>query len=201
MSESPRLRIIGGRWRGRRLPLPADASVRPTPARLRETLFNWLNYRLAGRRCLDLFAGSGSLGFEALSRGAAHATLVDSDARLCAQLKKRVESFGAHDAVDVFHGAAAQFLARATREADDAFDLVFLDPPFDGELLKTSLAALVQGRNLLGDDALIYVEHPKRDAFEPPAGWRVQRRAQAASVACALLEAAIAPSPSYNPSA
>lgn len=204
MSHAPGLRIIGGRWRGRRLPPAQHAAVRPTPARLRETLFNWLHYDLAERHCLDLFAGSGALGFEALSRGAAHATFVDRDARLCAELKRRQRQLDAHAISTVACATAAQFInqymqdaqhapctgqdlgARAAQPARRKFDLVFLDPPFASPLRATTLALLARSRDMLGDEALVYVEHPKGVACEAPVGWRLWRRATAASVACVV---------------
>ena len=187
MNTTPGLRIIGGRWRGRRLPSPEAAVVRPTPARLRETLFNWLQYSLAERRCLDLFAGSGVLGFEALSRGAKHASFVDCDARLCAELRKRQKQLGAGEVSAVVHSTAEHFLKQCAN-TKTSFDLVFIDPPFDGDLRDTTLNMLVQTPSLLGGNALVYVEHPKNIACHPPANWHVWRRAHAASVACTVFK-------------
>jgi 16S rRNA (guanine966-N2)-methyltransferase len=130
------LRIIGGTWRGRRLRFPAGALIRPTPDRVRETLFNWLGARVPGARCLDLFAGSGALGLEALSRGAAHVTFVERDAGAVRELRARLAEWGARDAL-VERGDALAFLAQRAHP----FDIVFLDPPFASGLLAVAAAA------------------------------------------------------------
>jgi len=105
-----KVRIIAGDWRGRRLEFAGEPHLRPTPDRVRETLFNWLQPAIGGAVCLDLFAGSGALGFEALSRGAAHATLVDADARVCAQIRREAKRFGAQG-IEVVHDSAESFIA------------------------------------------------------------------------------------------
>jgi 16S rRNA (guanine966-N2)-methyltransferase len=125
------LRIIGGTWRGRKLRFPAAAAIRPTPDRVRETLFNWLQAAIPGAHCLDLFAGSGALGLEALSRGAAQVTFVDQDEAAAAALRARLTEWQAHGA-EVVRGDALRFLGRPAQ----ACDVVFLDPPFAGELLE-----------------------------------------------------------------
>jgi len=160
------LRIIGGSWRGRRLRFPAAPLIRPTPDRVRETLFNWLGARVAGARCLDLFAGSGALGLEALSRGAAHLTFVERDAAAVRELRARLVEWGARDA-RVERGDALRFLARAAHP----FDIAFLDPPFASGLLEEA-AALLEGNGWLSEAALIYVECGAREGVPPlPAGW------------------------------
>jgi 16S rRNA (guanine966-N2)-methyltransferase len=171
------LRIIGGVWRGRKLRFPATAALRPTPDRVRETLFNWLGTRAPGSRCLDLFAGSGALGLEALSRGAAHATFVERDVAAARELRARLLEWGAQDA-RVEHTDALAFLAGAA----SAFDIVFLDPPFDSDLLPRS-AALLESGGWLGPGALVYVESAARSA--PPAlppGWELLKAKQAGEV-------------------
>lgn len=135
------LRIIGGAWRGRRLRFPPSPEIRPTPDRVRETLFNWLAVRVPGARCLDLFAGSGALGLEALSRGAAHVTFVERDAAAGREVSARLAEWGAHDARVEIADARA-FLDRTPAAA---FDIAFLDPPFASSLLEESLAALEHG--------------------------------------------------------
>ena len=122
------LRIIGGRHRGRRLRFPPGVDIRPTPDRVRETLFNWLQPRIAGARVLDLFAGSGVLGLEALSRGAAHATFIEKDRRAAAAIEALVREWRVADASVSCRDAMA-WLAAAAPSA--AFDVVFLDPPYD----------------------------------------------------------------------
>ncbi len=121
--DSGRLRIIGGRWRSRRIEFAAVAGVRPTADRIRETLFNWLRDVIPGARCLDLYAGSGALGFEALSRGAGSVVLVDQDIRVVQQLQASAEQLGARDA-QVVWSEALEFLAQ---DSKPAFDVVFLD--------------------------------------------------------------------------
>jgi 16S rRNA (guanine966-N2)-methyltransferase len=176
------LRIIGGRWRGRKLRFPPSAAIRPTPDRVRETLFNWLGAHTQGARALDLFAGSGALGLEALSRGAAHLTFIEHDAAAVRELRARLSEWQAGnaqvvctDALDYLAGAAA------------AFDLVFLDPPFASTLLARA-AALLEERGWLSDGALVYVECAAREALPPlPATWRRLRAKQAGEVGYHLL--------------
>jgi 16S rRNA (guanine966-N2)-methyltransferase len=171
------LRIIGGSWRGRRLRFPATALIRPTPDRVRETLFNWLGARVAGARCLDLFAGSGALGLEALSRGAAHVTFVERDAAAVRELRARLEEWGARDA-QVERGDALAFLAGSAR----GFDIVFLDPPFAAGLLGAA-AALLEGNGWLSGAALIYVECGARAGVPPlPARWQPHKAKRAGEV-------------------
>jgi 16S rRNA (guanine966-N2)-methyltransferase len=160
------LRIIGGSWRGRKLRFPAGTPIRPTPDRVRETLFNWLGARVAGARCLDLFAGSGALGLEALSRGAAQVTFVELDTTAARALEATLAEWGAQCA-EVQRGDARLYLGRAPL----AFDLVFLDPPFDSQLLPET-AALLEQRGWLAPGALVYLESPSRAALPPlPAAW------------------------------
>jgi 16S rRNA (guanine966-N2)-methyltransferase len=147
------LRIIGGTWRGRRLRFPHAPEIRPTPDRVRETLFNWLAPRVPGARCLDLFAGSGALGLEALSRGAAHVTFIEHSPAAAREIAARLAEWGAH-AGCVVQADARRFLERTPAVP---FDIVFLDPPFASKLLTESAALLEQGGWMSGG-ALIYVE-------------------------------------------
>ena len=149
------LRIIGGVWRGRRLRFPPSQEIRPTPDRVRETLFNWLAPRVPGGRCLDLFAGSGALGLEALSRGAAHVTFVERDLAAAGEISARLTEWGARG-TKVEHADARVFLEQTPAEP---FGIVFLDPPFASTLLEETAARLEQG-GWLADGALIYVECP-----------------------------------------
>ena len=160
------LRIIGGAWRGRRLRFPPSPEIRPTPDRVRETLFNWLAARVPGARCLDLFAGSGALGLEALSRGAAHVTFVEHDLAAASEIRARLAQWGAHEAT-VERTDARGFLER---QPTAPFDIVFLDPPFDSKLLEAAAARLEQG-GWLADEALVYVECPSDAQASVPAGW------------------------------
>jgi 16S rRNA (guanine966-N2)-methyltransferase len=171
------LRIIGGSWRGRRLRFPATALIRPTPDRVRETLFNWLGARVAGARCLDLFAGSGALGLEALSRGAAHVTFVERELSAVRELRARLAEWGARDA-QAIHGDALGFLAGTPQR----FDIAFLDPPFASGLLGEA-AALLERNGWLARAALVYVECGAREGAPPlPAGWRALRAKRAGEV-------------------
>jgi 16S rRNA (guanine966-N2)-methyltransferase len=177
------LRIIGGSWRGRRLRFPAGALIRPTPDRVRETLFNWLGARVTGARCLDLFAGSGALGLEALSRGAAHVTFVEHDTVAARELQATLAAWGARDA-QVERGDALAFLARRARP----FDIVFLDPPFAAGLLAEA-AAVLEGNGWLGADALIYVECSARAGVPPlPERWAALKAKRAGEVGYHLYE-------------
>jgi len=177
-AHSRRLRIIGGKWRGRRWQFPAG-EIRPTGDRVRESLFNWLQGRIEGRRCLDLYAGSGALGLEALSRGAAHCVFVDRDAQAIAALGALLREWGAgSDSVQLEHCSAEQFLARTAQR----FDLVFLDPPFAATAIATSAARLAAA-GLLAPGALVYLEHPRTPPLPPlPAAWRVVRSGAAGAV-------------------
>ena len=186
--EQGQFRIIGGEWRRRRLDFPAHPGVRPTGDRVRETLFNWLQAVIPGARCLDLFAGSGALGLEALSRGAAEVVFVDRSAALLDAIDAHLRTLD-----DSGRGRCEVADARAflTREAPP-FDVVFLDPPFDSELLEPCVAALAGG--LLAPGARVYIE---RGASQPlpqlPPGWSVIRDARAGNVRYHLAVADPAP--------
>jgi 16S rRNA (guanine966-N2)-methyltransferase len=176
------LRIIGGTWRGRKLRFPPSPEIRPTPDRVRETLFNWLGTRVSGARCLDLFAGSGALGLESLSRGAAHVTFVERDAAAVRELRARLAEWGASGA-QVEQGDALRFLAGT----GSPFDIVFLDPPFDADFLTTAAGSLERGP-WLAPGALIYVECAARAGLPPlPQNWVVAKAKQAGEVGYHLL--------------
>ena len=176
------LRIIGGMWRGRKLRFPPSPEIRPTPDRVRETLFNWLGTRLPGARCLDLFAGSGALGLESLSRGAAHVTFVERDGAAARELRARLSEWGATGA-EVEHGDALRFLGGAGRP----FDVVFLDPPFDSDFLTLAADRLESG-GWLAPGALIYVECAARNGLPPlPPTWTTTKAKQAGEVGYHLL--------------
>lgn len=149
------VRIIGGELRRRLLHFPDIDGLRPTPNRVRETLFNWLRDEVEGRICLDLFAGSGALGFEALSRGAARVILVERNAGACRALAENAKIFKAENA-EVHHTSAWDWL-RQTRQPPASIELVFLDPPFAGGLLAQACETLERS-GLLAQSALIYLE-------------------------------------------
>lgn len=174
------LRIVAGQLRGSRLVVPAIEGLRPTPDRVRETLFNWLAPFIAGARCLDLYAGTGALGIEALSRGAASCTFVERDRLLCAQLRGNLERLKVTDA-RVVEADAAGFLAGPA----EPFDLVFLDPPFGADLWAAAAQKLEQG-GWLRAGAFVYVEAPVEAAFALPPGWAPHRENRAGAVRYAL---------------
>ena len=174
------VRIIGGRWRGTRLPVPDRPGLRPTSDRVRETLFNWLQPQLPGARVLDLFAGSGALGLEALSRGAASAQLVEADAQLALNLKALGGRLDATSQLDVHAGDALAWL-RAGPEG--AFDIAFIDPPFDAGLWDPVLA-LLPAR--MAAQAWIYTEAPNPSAPVLPGEWTLHRESQTRDVRYAL---------------
>lgn len=163
------VRIVGGRWRGTRLPVADAAGLRPTSDRVRETLFNWLAPMLPGARVLDLFAGTGALGLEALSRGAGEAWLVERDAKLVGSLRQTVARLHADDEAQVVVADALAFL-RAPLHG--RFDIVFLDPPFAAHLWPAVFAALPPW---LAGDAWVYVESPAQAGIEPEAGFVLHR--------------------------
>ncbi len=177
-SSKGKIRIIGGEYRGRRIAVPERRDLRPTPDRVRETLFNWLGQTLETKTCLDLFAGSGALGFEAASRGAARVVMVESDRSVFAALKKTLDLIGARQ-IDLILGDAFDYL----RKSDQRFDVVFLDPPFRQNALPALLERLPP-RLALG--ARVYVE--AADPLEPPEAWRELKRSRAGQVCYQLLE-------------
>jgi 16S rRNA (guanine966-N2)-methyltransferase len=175
------VRIIGGAWRGRRLPVAPVAGLRPTPDRVRETLFNWLADRISGARCLDLFAGTGALGLEALSRGAAHTVFVEHNPELVAGLQYRAQALSADCSI---HEAKAMPYLKTTR---DSFDLVFLDPPYQTPL-EPLLAALADH---LKAAAMVYVERPSEAELQALESWGcLQKSGRAGSVHFGLLQPA-----------
>lgn len=180
------MRVIGGAWRGRKLRFPATPGLRPTPGRVRETLFNWLGQDLTGKSCLDLFAGSGALGFEAASRGARPVLMVEADPGACAALRRSVAELGAGGVevrcADVF---------RAGLEEGLRFDVVFIDPPYAAGLHARALE--LAGRHLHLGGVVYYESAQALDlaALDPatfdPAGWRAVREKRAGQVHYYLL--------------
>ena len=181
-SHLPReVRIIGGQWKRSKLPVTDAPGLRPTPDRVRETLFNWLGQDLSGWRCLDAFAGSGALGFEAASRGADKVVLLERDRRLAASLAETKTRLKAEalsvDAVD-----ALGWMARC---APASFELVFIDPPFDSALVQPALAAAVR---LVVPQGFIYAETGEPLGADLPAGLRLYRQGRAGAVHFHLLQ-------------
>lgn len=178
------LRIIGGKWRSRKITFPDREGIRPTPDRVRETLFNWLAPDIAGARCLELYAGSGVLSMEALSRGASHVTLVERDRETCRQLAANLSTLGAQASeFNCIRDSALNWIP----EAGDSFDIIFLDPPFTDSEYLVAIRALVD-HNLLGAHGLIYVETPGALATDDlPAGLIPIRGGRAGQVHYSLL--------------
>jgi len=171
------VRIIGGLWRSRILEFPDAEDLRPTPDRVRETLFNWLGRDLTGMACLDLFAGSGALGFEALSRGAASVVMIEKNPAALRALRDNARKLDA-TGLTVVRGDALEFV----RSARSRFDVVFVDPPYR---LGMQVAALGLLRGLLAEGGRVYLEGDS--VFEAPRGWAIFRRARAGNVHFHLL--------------
>ena len=183
-SRAGRLRIVAGNWRSRLLDIADVAGLRPTSERVRETLFNWLAPRIHGARCLDLFAGTGALGLEALSRGARSTVFVEQSAVAARQLRRNIDLLEAEGA-RVCHVSAADYLQE---EKADRFDIVFLDPPFAKDLL-TETCRLLAERGLLAEKAVVYLELARdQDMPTLPEGWQVRKDKTAGNVRYALVD-------------
>jgi 16S rRNA (guanine966-N2)-methyltransferase len=171
------VRIIGGVWRGRKLKVAHVPGLRPTPDRVRETLFNWLAPVIAGARCLDLFAGSGVLGFEALSRGAQYVEMIEADRRVIQLLKEEVIQFKT-TAIALYQARVPEGLLKPAQP----FDLVFLDPPYQSQLLFPTCFYL-ENHHYLGRGAYIYLEADRAvHEQELPANWRIIKSQRAGLV-------------------
>jgi 16S rRNA (guanine966-N2)-methyltransferase len=172
------VRIIGGDWRGRKLHFPAVAGLRPTPDRVRETVFNWLQFDLAGRRCLDLFAGSGAFGVESLSRGAAEVVFVEREAAAAAAIRALLSALKC----DRGHVANEDVFEWLRRGSARPFDIVYVDPPYVQRLLPATLEQLERG-GWLAPDAYIYLEDAAEHGVPGlPAGWSMHRSKRAGDV-------------------
>lgn len=175
------IRIIGGQWRGRKLPVPDSPGLRPTTDRVRETLFNWLAPSMVDATVLDCFAGSGALGLEALSRYAQSATLLEMDRNVSQQLQKNLVTLKATNA-KVVNTNTLNFLA----QSGEPHTIVFVDPPFRKGLLDETLA-LLENNGWLADEALIYVESEVENGMPAvPASWSLHREKVAGQVAYRL---------------
>ena len=176
-AQSRVIRVIGGAMRGRRWRFPDIPDIRPTPDRVRETLFNWLGTHVVGARCLDLFAGSGALGLESLSRGASGVVFVEQHTAIARALSAVVAEWNVQGA-EVARADAFSYL----RGAAQPFDIVFLDPPFAADLVAPA-AALLEERGWLGPNALIYMECAAREARPAlPQSWKERKAKQAGEV-------------------
>jgi 16S rRNA (guanine966-N2)-methyltransferase len=173
-----KVRIVGGTHRSRLIEVPEAEGLRPTPDRVRETLFNWLGQTLHGKRCLDLFAGSGALGFEAASRGAEQVVMVENNHAVYRYLKANAGKLGLIN-VALYCEDGLKF----ARLENGLFDVIFLDPPFNSDYLSQTLPLLA---NRLTQDGKVYLE--SGTVFEPGAAWRVVKRARAGAVHYQLIE-------------
>lgn len=191
-SQQNNLRIIAGRWRSRKIDFAGSTEIRPTPDRVRETLFNWLGPDIIDARCLDLFAGSGILAIESLSRGAASATLVDHDPAVIHHIRSTLSGLDALEASTLHTCTATAFL---TQTPLVPFDIVFLDPPFrdcqghsvEDNLLLSTLTTLT-GHAVLATASRVYTESPHDlSALPLPSSWRILRNKKAGDVHYALL--------------
>ena len=174
-----KIRIIGGKWRGRRFPVLDIETLRPTPDRVRETLFNWLQPVIEGACCLDLFAGTGALGLEAMSRGAAGAVLVENNAEAALQLSRNIEMLNT-TGISLYRNNALDWLQQNKQK----FDIVFLDPPFRQGFIEKS-CALMQAHGCLKKNALVYIEADK--TLQIPAGLMLKKQGAAGQVRYMLL--------------
>ncbi len=180
------VRIIAGCWRGRKIEFPTNLSIRPTPDRVRETLFNWLAPYIINSRCLDLYAGSGVLGFEALSRGATGMVFVDLEKNIIDKLQAQHKIFNIGSEYDIeYHcGAAEDYL----RKQEKPFDLVFLDPPYQTDMVEPVIIMLAD-KKLVSNNGVIYVEMAKAETLPKlPPNWRLLKNKVMGQVACYLLQ-------------
>jgi 16S rRNA (guanine966-N2)-methyltransferase len=173
-------RIIAGQWRRRRFKFSPLPGIRPSPDRVRETLFNWLMHRIGGARCLDLFAGSGALGLEALSRGAASVLFVDQQHQVVDTLRTHLTILKAANG-RVLQSEALSFLNTPRQP----FDIVFLDPPFESPLL-VEASAILERNGWLAPQARVYMEYPLDSAPQLPASWTMIRESHAGRVGFGL---------------
>ena len=172
------VRIIGGGWRGRRVSFPDIPGLRPTPDRVRETLFNWLQPTIVGARCLDLFAGSGALGLEALSRGAVEVVFVEQAVAAARALQEQLIRFAADRKAQVVEMGATRYL----RSAAQPFDIVFLDPPFGRDAL-AEYVPMLDATNWLNMGGLVYLENEKNAGVpELPSRWELLKSKSAGEV-------------------
>lgn len=183
-SSSPtKIRIIAGQWRGRKFVVPHELGLRPTGDRLRETLFNWLAPYVEGAHCLDAFAGTGVLGLEALSRGAASAQFIETNARTASVLRNNLAELHAQNA-KLSIASTPQWLSE---QSGLKFDLVFMDPPFSEDLWQPCIDALL-ARDLLAPHALIYVETPRDKVLDLPVAWQVIKQKDIGQVSARVYE-------------
>ncbi|MBN6074677.1 16S rRNA (guanine(966)-N(2))-methyltransferase RsmD [Aggregatibacter actinomycetemcomitans] len=185
-STKGEVRIIAGLWRGRKLPVLSSQGLRPTGDRVKETLFNWLMPYIADSECLDCFAGSGALGFEALSRQAAKVTFLELEKAVAQQLSKNIQTLKCADRAQVVNQNSLQFLNHPQNQPH--FDVVFLDPPFHFDLAEQAIALLAQ-HHWLRPQALVYVETEKGKDLHVPATWALLKEKDSGQVSYRLYQA------------
>lgn len=184
MKESSQVRIIGGKWRSRKITFLTETGVRPTSDRIRETLFNWLAPIIRGTRCLDLFAGTGALGFEALSRGAESVVMLDQSLLVVKSLRENVENLQAENC-RIIHASVPNSVPILT---PPLFDIIFLDPPFNQNLIAAA-SSWIEENKILMPEGFIYIEAEKTLSPLPiPDHWEVYRSKQAGNVGYHLLK-------------
>jgi 16S rRNA (guanine966-N2)-methyltransferase len=176
------VRIIGGLYRGKKLPFPDVAGLRPTPDRVRETLFNWLMHSIREAHCLDAFAGSGALGFEALSRGAKSVVLVEQSIKVYANLQLTAATFNASH-LQVVRANACAYL----KQSSEHFNVVFLDPPFSEEHLLLTCLETLSHSSVLIEGGLLYLEAPNNISINPYR-WETLKSKKAGAVVYSLLK-------------
>lgn len=179
-----KVRIIGGRWRGRQINFPDVKNLRPTGDRIRETLFNWLQKKIVDSHCLDLFSGSGVLGFESLSRGAAHVVFIDKNRDAVESLQKNAKQLSAENFEIIQEAFPSENLNKIISQKK--FDIVFVDPPFENNLIPATLIWLASA-NILAENAVIYVECVRAEKLSIPENFSIIKSKQAGNVSYFLL--------------
>ena len=183
-SATSQLRVIGGQWRGRKLTFPDRPGLRPTGDRVRETLFNWVGHTLQGAQCLDLFAGSGALGIEALSRGAAHCDFIDTDREAVASIDHHLERLDAQHVGATHCHTASEFLGAA----HSVWDVVFVDPPFDARVGEATLTLLLTGGHITLDSWVYFETSRSNPEAVPETHYEIFREKTAGDVRYQLLK-------------
>lgn len=179
------IRIIGGQFRGKKITFPEQADLRPTPDRVRETLFNWLMHDIRGSNCLDAFAGSGALGIEAFSRGAGRVTFIESASNVFSHLKQTCQSFKSSQLI-VIQDDCSRYLEKASQDPLHPFDIVFFDPPFSKPNLLNNIDYL-KSPHLLKPQGLLYLETPQEFLMDPCV-WRPLKSKRAGQIVYALYQ-------------
>ena len=183
-SATSQLRVIGGQWRGRKLTFPDRPGLRPTGDRVRETLFNWVGHTLQGAQCLDLFAGSGALGIEALSRGAAHCDFVDTDREVVAYIDRHLERLDAQHDGATHCNTASDFLGTT----NSTWNVVFVDPPFDARVGESALTLLLTGGHVTTDSWVYFETSRSNPEAVPETHYEIFREKTAGDVRYQLLK-------------